>query len=99
MDQYSPQFFLWAASGKALQVTLAVTSGVGRGAVQLSAVYKFGLAYVSSQVQKGDDGAPREVLTFDYGQLTMMQGTFGNDGSVLKVSNAGWDATKNKVMS
>lgn len=95
VDQYSPALFLYLTSGKTLVATVAVTSGVGRGAVQLSAVYKFGFAYVASQVQTGNDGAPRETLMFEYGQLTMMQGAFGNDGSVSKVTVSGWDIMKN----
>lgn len=82
-----------------LTLTLAVTSGVGRGAVQLSALYKFSTVYVGSFQQKaGDSGPAMEVLSLEYGQFSMLVGAFGPDGKISKVNTWGWDKITNRQL-
>lgn len=92
-DGYSPLLFQYNTKPVAtLTLTLAVTSGVGRGTVQLSALYKFSGVYVTAFSQSaGDVGPARETLQIDYAQLSMQYGAFGPDGRIAKVNGWGWD--------
>ncbi|KAM0720492.1 hypothetical protein Q7P37_004628 [Cladosporium fusiforme] len=98
-DAYSPILFMYTTKSSPLTLTLAATSGVGRGVVQLSAVYTFSNAILSSLQQSAGDGAAvREVLTVDYGQFSMQYGSFGPDGKISKVNKYGWDAVMNRAV-
>lgn len=91
---------MYTTKSSPLTLTLAATSGVGRGAVQLSALYTFSNAILSSfQQSSGDGAAVREVLTVDYGQFTMQYGAFGPDGKISKINKYGWDAMMNRAVN
>lgn len=94
-DAYSPTLFQYATGPTStLSLTLATTSGVGRGAVQLSALHNLTGVYVISLYQAAtttNSEPPKETIGISYKTLSMQYGSFGPDGKIDAVNTWGWD--------
>lgn len=102
-DGYTPIFFQYLTRGPSTSsLTLAMTSGTGRGAVQLSALYKFSSVYIGNLYQMGatiNSDSPKETLEIFFGQLVMQYGSFGPDGRISTANKWGWDIKQNRAVT
>ena len=97
IDVISPQLFEMSCSGTAFQfVDLLVVKRSGGSLAQTPFLaYRFGLAAIETVAWSEVDGVLSEVVTFEYGQLTIGYAQQNADGTYQPMTFQGWDRIKN----
>lgn len=97
VDRISPMLYQMACSGqpfKSADLLLRKSSG-GTTAGQIFAVFGFNLVAVKTIAWSSDDESPKEIVTFEYGGLSIAYAPQKPDGSIGPFEVKGWDRVKN----
>ncbi|WP_375501858.1 type VI secretion system tube protein Hcp [uncultured Jatrophihabitans sp.] len=97
IDAISPQLFAQACSGTAFKfVDLLLLKASGSTLAQTPFLaYRFGLVAIETVKWSEVTGVLSEVVTFEYGQLTIGYAQQNPDGTYKPMTFKGWDRVKN----
>ena len=96
IDRVSPQLHQMCCSGTLFKnVDLLLRKSGGGPTSGVFAAFGLGLAAIRSIAWTDGDDAPREVVTFEYGSLSLAYAAQRPDGSVGAFDIKGWDRVKN----